>query len=655
MYAQTFAFIAASLALFTLSRLGFMAWQRGRVQASGRPWAVLAGGLRMDANVIAGFAALPLLLAPWMNHQPLAQTVTAGWLLLGWCLMALLELSTPQFIIEYDTRPNRLYLVYLKHPKEVCTMLWRGYRGLLAAVLVGLLALAWLGGQLFMQAPKWGAWSVHTSSFITRITLSLAAALLAFIAIRGTLRHRPINPSTVAFCGDALVNALALNSLYSVLYAAYSLKNERSSADVYGTLPDEAVHDCVRQCAGITCAEPSARIPTLHWQRVAQAPLRPKNIVLIVQESLGAQFVGHLNGSAGTNSSLTPELDKLVGQAWTFTRTYATGTRSVRGLEALVAGFPPCLSEAVLKLPDAQSRFFTLAQLLKMQGYRSSFVYGGEAHFDNMKGFFLGNGFDELHDRKTFENPAFVGTWGVSDEDMFNRVHALLQDEAESDTRQSTGQPRLILAFSVSNHSPWEYPPGRIQPQGEPRSVHNTVRYADWAIGQFFARAQTSKYWDDTLFLLVADHDARVSGQAQIPLKHFHIPALILGGGIKPRFDGRLISQIDLPVTLLSLAGIASQHPMIGQDLTLPQSGGRAMMQYDDRYGYLCRDDQGDVLTVLSPHQSAVQFRYQAPDAYQPMTPEPAHVHRALAHALWPGLVYQRQQYTLPHLQLAGV
>jgi len=634
MYAQTFTFMT-----------------------SGRPWAVLAGGLRIDANVIAGVAALPLLLAPWLNHQPLAQAVTASWLLAGWCLMALLELSTPQFIIEYDTRPNRLYLVYLKHPKEVCTMLWRGYRVLLAAVLAGLMALTRLGGQLFMQAPKWGPWYLQTSSFITKTTLSLIAALLAFIAIRGTLRHRPINPSTVAFCGDALVNTLALNSLYSVLYAAYSLKNERSSANVYGSMPESQVQDCVRHCAGITSADSSARIPTLHWQRATQTPPRPKHIVLIVQESLGAQFVGHLNGSghAGTNPGvgLTPELDKLAEQAWTFTRSYATGTRSVRGLEALVAGFAPCYSEAALKLPGAQSRFFTLAQLLKMHGYRSSFVYGGEAHFDNMKGFFLGNGFDQLHDRKTFENPAFVGTWGVSDEDMFNRVHALLQDQAEPKTRPSSRPPCLILAFSVSNHSPWEYPPGRIQPQGEPRSVHNTVRYADWAIGQFFARAQNSAYWDDTLFLIAADHDARVSGQTQIPLKHFHIPALILGGGISPRRDARLISQIDLPVTLLSLAGITSQHPMIGHDLTQPQSGGRAMMQYDDRYGYLCQDDQDEILTVLSPHQSAAQFRYQAPGTYQPMTPDPAHTHRALAHALWPGLVYQRQQYTLPHLQLA--
>src|SRR5699024_5861167 len=154
------------------------------------------------------------------------------------------------------------------------------------------------------------------------------------------------------------------------------------------------------------------------------------------------------------------------------------------------------------------------------------------------------------------------GTWGVSDEDMFNKLHDLLT------TQKDTDSPTLSLAFSVSNHSPWEYPKNRITPIGDAATVENSVRYADFALGQFFAKARQSHYWDNTLFLIVADHDARVSGKNQIPVRHFHIPAVILGGGIRPRRDDRIISQIDLPVTLLSLAGINSEHPMIGHDLT---------------------------------------------------------------------------------------
>ncbi len=620
-----FTFIISAFCLLTISRCLLSAWQWSRVKQAGGIGPILLGGLRIDANQIAMLAGIPAVLAPWLGHFPLAVAVTAWWFGLAWMLLVLLEVSTPQFIDEYDTRPNRLYIEYLQHPQEVFGMLWKGYKHVLLGAAIVLALFGWLAAQLFgdvgpdtplawWQAALW----------------SLAAALITFLAIRGTLGHRPINPSTVAYCGDSMLNTLPLNSLYNVLYAAYSMKNERSAHDVYGKLPDEEIHAVVQACAAIPPGP--ADIPTLHSHQPAQRRERPLNIVLIVEESLGAQYVGNLGGTG-----LTPCLDALATQGWNFTQAYATGTRSVRGLEAVVAGFPPTISDAALRLSGAQSRFYTLAQTMRQHAYRSHFIYGGEAHFDNMKSFFLGNGFDELHDRKTFQNPAFVGTWGASDEDMFNRLHELLSAPAE--------HPTLTLAFSVTNHSPWEYPQGRITPQGDPATVENTVRYADWCIGQFFARAKQSAYWENTVFLVVADHDARVGGASLVPLRHFHIPALILGGTIQPRQDHRLISQIDLPPTLLSLAGLACDHPMIGHDLTRG-AGNRAMMQYNENYGYL----KNDQLIVLEPHRDPTQYRYAAPDSYTQVTLDPTLAREALAHALWPSLVYQDSAYTLPHL-----
>jgi phosphoglycerol transferase MdoB-like AlkP superfamily enzyme len=251
---------------------------------------------------------------------------------------------------------------------------------------------------------------------------------------------------------------------------------------------------------------------------------------------------------------------------------------------------------------------------------------------------FLGIGFDDLYDLPTFKNPAFVGTWGASDEDMFNTLHDLLD--------KGGPQPTFTLAFSVSNHSPWEYPAGRIDPDGDPATVDNTVRYADWAIGHFFDRAKQADYWDNTVFLVVADHDSRVFGANLVPLRHFHIPALILGAHVTARRDDRLISQIDLPVTLLALLGMQTEHPMIGHDLTR-STPNRAMMQYGENYGYL----KGDELMVLEPHRDATQYRYAAPETYAPMPTDPALAREALAHVLWPSWVYQNHAYTLPHLR----
>ncbi|MBB5214855.1 hypothetical protein [Parapusillimonas granuli] len=241
---QTLIFIISSLGLLTLSRLSLVAWQWQRVSAGGGLWPVLKGGLRIDATLVAMLAGLPLLLSPWLGHYELASIITTAWLLVSWFLLVLLEASTPQFIVEYDTRPNRLYVEYLKHPKEVFGMLWRGYKLVILGALVVIVLLVWLGFQLFgdmrtdTPLPWWQA-LLYTVVYVP----------LLFLVIRGTLSHRPINPSTVAYCGDGMLNTLPLNSLYSVLYALYSIKNERSASDVYGKMDEEEIRDVVNRCA----------------------------------------------------------------------------------------------------------------------------------------------------------------------------------------------------------------------------------------------------------------------------------------------------------------------------------------------------------------------------------------------------------------------
>lgn len=619
-------FFVAALLLLTFSRLCLMAWQWKRVRDVGGLWPVLFGGWRIDLSFVAMLVAFPALLAPWLGHVPWAVTVTTWWFGLWWVVLVLLEVSTPQFIIEYDSRPNRLFIEYLVHPREVSSMLWRGYKMMLAAglvVLVGLgwLGLWWMGGHAVDPLLVW--WQ--------RLLLTAVLFVALFLAARGTLGHRPLNAAQVAFGRDAMVNMLPLNSAFVVANAIMAMRDDKPASAVYGKMPEAQMHAIVRGCAAIAEPPLDATQPTRHRQPAPTAPVRPRKLVIIIQESLGAQFVGCLGGRP-----LTPQLDALADQGWLLERTYATGTRSVRGLEAVLTGFLPTPAEAVVKLPRSQRDFFTLAGLLGQHGYHSRFIYGGEAHFDNMKGFFLGNGFDEVVDLPKFKiKPQFVGSWGACDEDMFNELHQRLMDDGDA--------PGLSVAFSVTNHTPWEYPAGRIEPQGDPASVDNTVRYADWAIGKFFEQAKQSPYWENTVFLIVADHDARVRGASLVPVRHFHIPALILGAGVPVRRDPRLVSQIDLAPTLLSLIGVDTVHPMPGADLT-QRDPGRAIMQYGDNYGYL----KGDRLLVMGPQRPATQFAYVAADeTLQPQPVDAALAEEALAHALWPGWAYFNQRYRL--------
>lgn len=441
----------------------------------------------------------------------------------------------------------------------------------------------------------------------------------------------------VAFTDDALVNSLPLNSFYSVAHAIDQLANEADSSKIYGQLDKEDIIRIIRKETFLPeSAFTDPNFPTLHHQTAAFRG-KPKNLVIILEESLGARYVGSLGGLP-----LTPNLDALARKGWLFERLYATGTRSVRGIEAVISGFTPTPAQSVVKLGKSQHDFFTLAALLRRSGYFCQFIYGGESHFDNMRSFFLGNGFNHVIEQKDYENPDFVATWGVSDEDLLNRAHQ------EFLKLHSQGQSFFTLVFSSTNHDPFDFPDGRIALYDQPMHTrNNAAKYADYAIGRFFEKAENAPYWKDTVFLVVADHDSRVTGIDLVPVSHFRIPGVIVGEGIPPKRDLRLVSQIDLPPTLLSLIGVDNENPMLGRDMTRQPEDyiGRAMMQYDMTFAYI----EGDRVAILQPRKDAQGFVI-APGT-QALS---RHVlvdnlaEKALAHVLWGSMAYQEQLYRLP-------
>jgi phosphoglycerol transferase MdoB-like AlkP superfamily enzyme len=364
---------------------------------------------------------------------------------------------------------------------------------------------------------------------------------------------------------------------------------------------------------------------------------RPLNLVIVLEESLGATFVESLGGLP-----VTPELEKLKTEGWWFDQLYATGTRSVRGIEAVVAGYPPTPARSVVKLSLAQQNFYTLALGLGKQGYHTEFVYGGEAHFDNMRGFFTGNGFQKVVDRRDM-TPVFEGSWGASDEDLFNKSLERLK------TLHDAKKPFFSLIFSSSNHEPFQFPDGRIKLHDpEKQTVNNAVKYADYALGRFIAEAKKQDYWKDTVFLIVADHDNRVYGDALVPINKFHIPGLILGADIQPKRIKAIASQIDLAPTMLSIMGISSEHPMIGRDFAKDsETPGRALMQFDNYFAWL----EGTSATILRPNQAPVLGLYDSAKStvtISPTAPDAQQVDKAMAHVILPSILYREQRYKLP-------
>lgn len=636
-YATLVQLLVLGLAVLSLSRAALILWQWERVKATGIGVEILFQGVRADLILLGYLIVIPLLVAPVLAHRSgarLWKRFTVTWAALALIFIVFMELSSPQFIMQFDTRPNRLFIEYLSYPAEVAATLWNGFR---IAVLLGIGGTIALGIGLIKLLNAASGHMTMWSSKKLLLTWPLLLVLVLF-QIRSTTAHRPANTALFALTGDSMVNSIIINSPWSVLDALASMRKEANSSEIYGKLGRDEVFAAVKSAPWLEDRQfTSTELPTLHRQPAAVPRKKPLNLVIILEESLGATFVESLGGLP-----VTPELEKLKHEGWWFEQLYATGTRSVRGIEAVVAGYAPTPARSVVKLSLAQKNFYTLALGLGKQGYHTEFVYGGEAHFDNMRGFFTGNGFQKVVDRQDMK-PKFVGSWGASDEDLFDKSLERLS------SLHAEGKPFFSLIFSSSNHEPFEFPDGKIKLHDPVKqTVNNAVKYADYALGKFIAQAKKQAYWKDTVFLIVADHDNRVYGDSLVPIKKFHIPGLILGADTQPRQIKTIASQIDLAPTLLSLMGITSEHPMIGRDFAQDSvTPGRALIQFDNYFAWL--EDGG--ATILRPGQPALLGKYDFANGelrFDGEQPSPAQVRQAMAHVILPSLLYREQRYRLP-------
>ena len=615
--------------VLSLSRGLFAVYYFERIHpVEGFGWMFLYG-LRMDAIVVCSALILPVAFLAVGGNAVKFRSVWRLYFCVAVLLVATMELMSISFINEYDARPNRLFIENLVPNAELRATIWADYKYVL------------LGIGVVLSGALWLCWRL-SNAFATRVTMwpklrqvGVALVVMAVLVwgIRG-LDHRPLNVSSAFFSTDRLVNELSLNSIYSAAYAAYRRRHESSPIKLYGKMDEQEIVARVRKYMLAGPAEFTSReVPFLRCQPARVQRKRPANVVLILEESLGAMFCGCLGGLP-----LTPNLDRLSKDGLLFRQMYSTGTRTVRGMEAAISGFLPTPGRSVVKLERSQSGFFTVAQMLKEHGYATDFVYGGESHFDNMRAFLLGNGFQNVMDQTTFKSPEFHGTWGVSDEDLMREANASFVAHGE--------QPFFALILSTSNHTPYEFPEGRIDLYEQPQATrNNSVKYADHAIGELFRMAKQEAYFRDTIWIIVADHNMKTFGDDLIPVDKFHIPALIIGPGIAPGTYDKVASQVDLMPTVLPLLGLDLEHPMLGRDvLSVPEDvPGRAVMQQFDTHALMV----GNRVVVHRPLTEALQFEFVDRRLV------PAELDRefeldGLAHALVPWMLYSQSRHRLP-------
>ena len=336
---------------------------------------------------------------------------------------------------------------------------------------------------------------------------------------------------------------------------------------------------------------------TLSRPITSDKPELQKNVVLISIESLSAAYMK----AYGYEESVTPFLDQLAQKSLFFTNLYATGNRTVRGLEALTLCIPPTAGESVIKREKENKNKFTTGSVFKSKGYSVKYLYGGYSYFDNMKDFYAGNGY-EIVDRDNFtpEEITFANVWGVCDEDMAKKAISEMNKDYKA------GKPFFHHWMTVSNHRPFTYPEGKIDIPADSKSRKGGVKYTDYSIMKFFEMAQKQPWFKNTVFVIVADHCSSSAGKTELPMDKYRIPAMIYAPEfVAPQKFSQVTSQIDVMPTVLGLLNFKYQSKFLGQDVFSKNFVPRAYIATYQDLGFI----KDNYLTVISPTKNIKQYQ----------------------------------------------
>ncbi len=501
------------------------------------------------------------------------------------------------FFDEFNSRFNHIALDYLLFPTEVATNIWESYPVVLyvGIALASGIGLAWITdrklprGSVARLAPK------------TAVTWGAAALVVAVagVAVAGAVPALPWKnriTSEIAQNGWlGLVRAYRTSELdYDLYYVTLPTDEARKrAADVLGfPAPDVAALSAP--------ADQFALERTIVSTRPAGS--QPLDVVVVLEESLGSNFVGVLGAKGG----LTPRLDEWSQRGMLCEHLVANGNRTVRGLEGVLCSFVPLPGDSITKrTPPAEAA--TLARVYAAQGYQTAFFYGGEGAFDGMEPFMSLNGWKEFVQQSDYPPGCFTTAWGVADENIFD---ALLERQKRA---ADEGKRFFGTVMSVSNHKPYLVPQGRTTIADGKRSREGAVAYSDWALGRWLDQAREAGLLEHTLVLVVGDHGARVYGRELIPVESYCIPALFVSPDARWRGVRlkRLCSQVDLGPTLVAMSGITCRAPFLGHDLSGLEDGpGRAFVQHNRDVGMLT----DDVLVVLGLQKTVTFYRRSGRD-----------------------------------------
>jgi phosphoglycerol transferase MdoB-like AlkP superfamily enzyme len=509
---------------------------------------------------IVPFAFLALLCRRSERGRRWFSRIAQFGLLILICVLVFTTFSEFIFWNEFSSRFNFIAVDYLIYTREVLGNIRESYPvgWIFSAIFLFALFLFY-----FLRKPIAKAGSLPALPFRQRLTIFIASLLMPLIGFFVVGDHlRDVLATTPE-------KELGANGPYEFFRAFRS--NNLDYLSFYKVLEKPLVAAELQNAIRVN--EPSAQFtdPATPIQRsiASKGPVKPWNVVMISIESLGSdytefffkRFAAGEKSNIGVHPGLTPNLDSLAAQGIAFGSLYATGLRTVRGLEALTLSIPPTPGHAV-PMRKKNAGLDSLGSVLKSKGYEPLYIYGGYSYFDNMRDFFERNSYTVI-DRSAIskEQISHETVWGVADEDLFKLAIR------EMDARTKTAKPVFAHVMTTSNHRPFTYPAGRID-IASGTSRDGAVKYTDWALGEFVKEAKTKPWFKNTLFVFVADHTSHGRGKTALPPEHYRIPMVIYAPDlIKAAFIEKRASQIDVAPTIMGLLNQSYSSTFFGQDV----------------------------------------------------------------------------------------
>ena len=569
------------MVIFFLTRLALLltSWQNVP-HSSSELFKIFATSFLYDSGFFAYAMILPIVYLCLIPEKIWAHRWHSYWLkgvaFISLYAIGFIAVAEYLFWKEFSVRFNFISIDYLIYRREVTDNIIQSYP--VFFILPGIFFITLLLYQVI--APTLQTALVTHDKFSRRCLLSTALLLLplcTFFTL--TQNQRQISKNTY-------VNELASNGPYQFIAAFRN--NELDFQQFYSQLPTDQADILIRS----EVAEPNSHFVSLEPLDIRrnitnQGMENRANIILITVESLSSKFLGYF----GDNHHLTPYLDALIKKSLFFDNFYATGTRTTRGLEAITLSIPPTPGRSIIKRIGRETDLWSLGNILNSKGYDSFFLYGGRGYFENMNAFFAGNGY-QIVDQTTVPDSDihFSNAWGMADEDLYQQAIKVADQEA------GQKKPFFLHLMTTSNHRPYTYPDGKIDiPSGSGRK--GAVKYTDYAIGHFLEQAQQKTWFNNTIFVIVADHQAGSAGKRELPVKRYHIPLWIYSPAqIKPAVISELASQIDIAPTLLGILNMSYLSCFFGHDILLAPPHRALIANYQNLGLY-----DGQKLAILKP------------------------------------------------------